>query len=113
MAIERRDGLTENRIEGSMSSVKTTIDIPAPLYKRAKIRAVERGETLKALMLRALERDLDLDQGDQREGPRTFSERRRLLPEFELAMREGLLAGEPDSTRIISDDRDSREDGVL
>ncbi|MCP5526905.1 MAG: hypothetical protein H7A47_08880 [Verrucomicrobiales bacterium] len=34
--------------------MKTTIDIPEPLYKQAKIRAVERGQTLRVLMLSAL-----------------------------------------------------------
>jgi hypothetical protein len=39
--------------------MKTTIDIPAPLYRRAKIRAAERGESLKKLVIDALQRSLD------------------------------------------------------
>lgn len=38
--------------------MKTTIEIPEPLYRRAKIRAVERGESLKDLFLSALQREL-------------------------------------------------------
>jgi len=91
--------------------MKTTIDIPEPLYKRAKIRAVERGETLKTLVLRALEQDLGGGQTTPPEKPRTFSERRRLLHEFERASKAGLLRpapGDRDSTELISEDRDAR-----
>ena len=39
--------------------VKTTIDIPDSLYKKAKIQAIERGLTLKDIVLTALERELN------------------------------------------------------
>jgi hypothetical protein len=35
--------------------VKTTIEIPDPLFRKAKSRAVERGQTLKALVTEARE----------------------------------------------------------
>lgn len=35
--------------------MKTTIEIPDPLFRRAKSRAAERGQTLKALVTEALE----------------------------------------------------------
>ena len=38
-----------------MVFVKTTIDIPDALYRKAKIRAVETGRTLKDLVLGSLE----------------------------------------------------------
>lgn len=38
--------------------MKTTIDIPEALYKRAKIRAVEQRTTLRDVVLGALERDI-------------------------------------------------------
>jgi hypothetical protein len=38
--------------------MKTTIDIPEPLYRDAKIGAVKRGTSLRRLVLRALEREL-------------------------------------------------------
>ena len=43
--------------------MKVTIEIPEPLYRKAKIRAVERGESLKDLFLAALQRELaEVDQ---------------------------------------------------
>ena len=36
--------------------MKTTIDIPDALFRQAKIRAAERGVTLKTLLVEALER---------------------------------------------------------
>lgn len=36
--------------------MKTTIDIPDALFRKAKIRAAERGVTLKSLLIDALER---------------------------------------------------------
>lgn len=106
-----QDGLTGSRIEGNLSVVKTTIDIPEPLYKQAKIRAVERGQTLRVLMLSALERELGNAGSLPAERPKTFAERRRLLPEFVRASNAGLLrpaSGERDVTALISEDRDAR-----
>ena len=34
--------------------MKTTVDIPDPLYRRAKIRAAEEGTTLRALLVNSL-----------------------------------------------------------
>ena len=38
--------------------MKTTIDLPDALYRRAKIRAAERGTTLRALLTESLEAHL-------------------------------------------------------
>ena len=38
--------------------MRTTLDLPEPLLKRAKIEAVERGTTLRELVGAALEREL-------------------------------------------------------
>jgi len=38
--------------------MRTTLDLPEELLRRAKIAAVERGCTLRALFARALEREL-------------------------------------------------------
>jgi hypothetical protein len=35
--------------------VKTTLEIPDPLFRRAKLRAAERGQTLKDLVTEALQ----------------------------------------------------------
>jgi hypothetical protein len=48
---------TERRKYGS---VKTTIDIPDVLYRRAKIKAAQRGTSLKQLVLDSLEQSLGL-----------------------------------------------------
>ncbi len=39
--------------------MKTTVDIPEALYRRAKIRAAEEGTTLRALLLASLTASLD------------------------------------------------------
>ena len=39
--------------------MKTTVDIPDALYRRAKIRAAEEGTTLRALLLTSLAASLD------------------------------------------------------
>lgn len=41
--------------------MKTTIDIPDSLYRRAKIRAAERGVTMKTLLIESFERTLSED----------------------------------------------------
>jgi hypothetical protein len=91
--------------------VKTTIDIPEPLYKRAKIRAIERGQTLKQLVLDCLGRELNTPEADADPTPKTFAEKRRLLPEFARFEREGAFtprSGDRDTTELISEDRDAR-----
>ena len=89
--------------------MKTTIDIPEPLFKRAKIRAVERGQTLKELVLVSLHRELD--------GPDVVAEpsasywaNRKLLPEYENAVKAGAFRpapGDKDITDLISEERDA------
>lgn len=49
--------------------MKTTIDIPGPLYRRAKIRAAERGESLREVVVKALELSLDRTQGGAGDPP--------------------------------------------
>jgi len=44
---------------GYPGRVKTTIEIDDELLRRAKVRAAERGEPLKALLERGLQRELD------------------------------------------------------
>jgi hypothetical protein len=84
--------------------MKTTIDIPEPLYRKAKIRAVEQGTSLKALVLKALEHELLPKQPPMPEVP--YFARRKLNPEFKKLMESGALRGGRDSTEIISEDRD-------
>jgi hypothetical protein len=91
--------------------MKTTIDLPDPLYKRAKLRAVEQGITLKDLMIRALIDSLEIPVAAGKTPAPTVRDRRKLLPEFEAARRSGALrpaASDRDLTDLISDDRDAR-----
>ncbi len=92
--------------------MKTTIDIPDALYKKAKIRAIERGQTLKDIVLTSLIKELEPPSGIPAPG-RSFLERRKLRPEFKRLMESGALGGGTDSTIIVSEDRSSREDALL
>jgi hypothetical protein len=90
--------------------VKTTIDIPDSLYKKAKIRAIERGLTLKDIVLTSLERELDAPLTDATP-PVSRWGKRKLLPEFARLEAAGAFtarAGDRDITALISDDRDGR-----
>ena len=51
--------------------MKTTIDIPEPLLKMAKIRAIELGQSLKQVVLTALENELEalMESGKMRLTP--------------------------------------------
>lgn len=105
----RQDGLTENHIPVSLG-VKTTIDIPEELYKRAKIRAIERGVTLKEVVLTSLSKELE-DTAKVGETPVSYWANRRFLPEYEEAMKEGAFRpknADRDITDLISEDRDAR-----
>lgn len=41
--------------------MKTTIDIPDPLYRQVKIKAFERGTSLRELMIHSLRREIEED----------------------------------------------------
>jgi plasmid stability protein len=38
--------------------VRTTIDIPDPLYRELKVRAAQQGSTVKAIILRGVEKEM-------------------------------------------------------
>jgi hypothetical protein len=92
--------------------MKTTIDIPDSIYKQAKIRAIETGQTLKQLVLVALTRELETPPAAAVQR-KSFWERRKLLPEYEAALKAGAYAGGTDSTVVISEDRSSRDNALL
>lgn len=91
--------------------MKTTIDIPDPLYREAKIRAVETGQTLKRLILTALERELRTEVTEEPQG--SYWARRKLRPGYKAALDKGAFTGGTDSTDAISEDRKSRDESVL
>jgi hypothetical protein len=65
--------------------VKTTIEIPDPLFRRAKSRAAERGQTLKELVTEALQEKLAARTGQagpsEPEWMQGFGKLRRLRKE--------------------------------
>ena len=65
--------------------MKTTIEIPDPLFRQAKSRAAERGQTLKAFVTEALQERLQTNASTVRPGePRWmqgFGKLRRLRKE--------------------------------
>jgi hypothetical protein len=90
--------------------MKTTIDIPEPLYKAAKIRAVVRGQSLKQIVLTSLERELNAPPSGGAP-PVSRWTRRQFLPGFERLEAGGAFAprrADRDITDLISDDRDGR-----
>ena len=92
------------------SSMKTTIEIPENLYKRTKIRAVERGLSLKQIVLNSLERELQ-DSPVKQEPVTSYWANRKLLPEFAASQKAGAYrpqASDRDITDFISEDRDGR-----
>ncbi|MGC9450872.1 MAG: hypothetical protein ACP5I4_05430 [Oceanipulchritudo sp.] len=91
--------------------MKTTIEIPDPLYREAKIRAVETGQTLKHLVLTALERELRASVAEKPQGD--YWSQRKLRPGYKAALEEGAFTGGTDSTDAISEDRDTRDGSVL
>ena len=90
--------------------MKTTIDIPESLYKKAKIRAVERGQTLKQIVLESLERELEPRPGQASMYSSPWANR-KLLPEFARLQASGAFRprpGDRDITELISQDREDR-----
>ena len=90
--------------------MKTTIDIPEMLYKKAKIRAIESGQTLKQIVLTSLERELET-AAEMRTTPTSPWANRKLLPAFarlQAAGAFGLGPGDRDITELISEDREDR-----
>ena len=77
--------------------VKTTIDLPDGLYRRAKIRAAERGTTLRSLLMESLEVYL-LDQAAP--GPRLPQRDRFRTDEHGWP----ILQRSARDTRVITDD---------
>jgi len=92
--------------------MKTTIDIPEQLYKMAKIRAVEQGQTLRQIVLSSLKHELEHPQTVE-EAPTSYWAKRKLRPGYKAALQAGAFSGGTDSTTIISEDRTSRDEALL
>jgi len=88
--------------------MRTTLDIPDPLYKKAKIRAVEEGSTLKTILLRGLRHELEEKSSPSAEVKTSYWANRKLRSGFKEAWESGMLSGGTDSTILISEDRNER-----
>lgn len=49
--------------------MRTTIDIPDHIMKKAKIKAIEEGVTLKEYLIKSLEKELSASGGEEVEAP--------------------------------------------
>lgn len=88
--------------------MKTTIEIPDALYKRVKIHAVERGETLKQVVLSSLEKELSSPRDTPPEPQQSYWANRQMTPEFRKYWESTDAPTGTDSTILISEDRDGR-----
>ena len=79
--------------------MKTTIEMPDDLYKKVKILAIERGETLKDFVVLTLTREVT----PQRNG--SYWKKRKLRAGYRAACKQGAFKRGTDSTIIISEDR--------
>ena len=104
--------MTENHIS-VWWIVKTTIEIPEALYKKAKIRAIETGQSLKQIVVKSLMQELEGVQVLENESRPSFLQKRQLLPAYEAALKAGAFSSGTDSTVMLSDDRISRDDALL
>ena len=84
--------------------VKTTIEIPDPLFRKAKSRAAERGQTLKELVTEALQEKLSAsaagsNRSDEPAWMQGFGKLRRLRKEtrrIQARIDEAFEAVEPE-----------------
>lgn len=91
--------------------MRTTIELPDDLYKAAKIKAVEANLSLKDLVTRGLQNELEsLSRVCEPHAP--YWSQRKLDPDFARLKANGELRGGTDSAIMISEDRSSREDVV-
>ena len=83
--------------------MRTTIDLPSELFHRAKVAAAERGATLKELVSRALEREL------QRPSSASAPQRAQ-FPIFN-SRAPGTLKLGADEIRRLEDEEEARSHG--
>lgn len=93
--------------------MKTTIDLPDDLYRRAKIKAVERSITLKDLLIASLADAIfsaprSLKTADSSASPAARWSRRRIVPGYVQLREANTFAAGPDSTAILDEERGAR-----
>jgi len=87
--------------------MKTTIELPEELYRRAKIRAVEQGGTLKDLIVAALVHEIQTPLASTSPVASAWS-RRQLTTEYDRLLKTKAFSDGRDSTDLLSEERDAR-----
>jgi hypothetical protein len=77
---------------GQSADVKTTLEIPDPLFRRAKSAAAERGIPLRALVTEALTEKLRVPGGEDKPWMKSFGKLRSLHQE--TVRIDGIIAAE-------------------
>ena len=90
--------------------MKTTVDIPEPLYRRAKFRCIETRQTLRDLVVASLQKELAAADQPTRT---PYWSQRKLRPAYADALVRGAFSSGTDSTLIVSEERNSREGAIL
>lgn len=84
---------------------------PEALHARLRQIAADhrRSVTQEAIQLleKAIRAEENAPPGGRGEGPSSWANR-KLLPEYEAALKAGAFSSGPDSTQIISEERDAR-----
>jgi hypothetical protein len=80
-AIRSREGLTVSHKYGSIKAMKTTLEIPDGIFRRAKSVAAERGIPLRVLITEALADKLRADNGGSKPWMTAFGKLRQLRRE--------------------------------
>lgn len=77
--------------------MRTTIDVPADLFRKAKARAAARGESLKALLTRAVAAEVGHDAT-------ATAQRRMILPVFGNSKNRPVELRASDLARALADE---------
>lgn len=88
--------------------MKTTIEIPEPLYKKVKIEAIERRTSLKTIVLSALEEHFQPSSTKRFRTFESFQSRRKLTPSFKALLKNGGFSMGMELSKMISEERELR-----
>ena len=88
--------------------MKTALEIPDLLFKRAKIRAIEKGLRFRDVVITALEHELSADEGQVPLLSPGAWKGKPTLPEFEALLGTIQPETQKDSGSFLSSERDSR-----
>lgn len=88
--------------------MKTTIDLPDDLYRRAKIKAVEQSTTLKDLLISSLAVSVSTSSQTQATTPAERWARRRIVPGYARLREANAFAAGTDSSTILDEERGAR-----